>query len=150
MAEHQVPDDSWVLQYERHGRLHGSVDEALAYFQRIFDDAPAPYLITNPQLLITDANAAAQRMLNRSIENMHGKPLYLFVSPSERQVFRTMARAIIDAGDSLVRPLCIQPDGSAETDVIFSARVVRGADNEVDCIFWLFVHSITPEGSDLL
>ncbi len=55
--------DNWLRAYRKSVRSHPSIESALAYFKRIFDDAPAPFIITNTDLIITDANNAALEML---------------------------------------------------------------------------------------
>lgn len=97
--------DAWLARYERLERHHEGHDDDLAYFKRIFDEAPAAYVVTRATHLIVDANSAAQRMFNWPLDQLRGKPLNLFVSTSGRHIFRTLVRDIEAAADSVVRPL---------------------------------------------
>jgi len=142
--------DAWLGRYERLERHHQGHDDDLAYFKRIFDDAPAAYVVTGAAHLIVDANGAAQRMFNRPLDQLRGKPLNLFVSTSDRHIFRTLITDIEAADDTVVRPLSIGPDREMGKDVIFCARAMRGPDGNVEGIYWLFVASLFAGETDLL
>jgi len=142
--------DAWLARYVGLERHHEGHNNHLAYFKRIFDEAPAAYVVTGATHLIVDANGAAQRMFNRPLDQLRGKPLNLFVSTSDRQIFRTLITDIEAADDTVVRPLSIGPDREMDKDVIFSARAMRGPDGNVEGIYWLFVASLLAGDTDLL
>ena len=142
--------DSWLRAYRKSVKSHPSIESALYYFKRIFDDAPAPYLVTNLSLIITDANGAAQRMLRRSMLILREKPLVVIVSRDERPALRQMASDLIHGQNPITRPLRIKPHGLAALDTVVSASVCRDADNVPECVFWVFLHPLENLNEDLL
>src|SRR5215212_8842150 len=94
--QHNPPPDSdpWYNTYEQGHGPHGSLDETLRYFMRVFEEAPSAYLVTDPHLIITNANAAAQRLFGRAVSRLKGKPMSLLIAESDRETFRRIiARA---------------------------------------------------------
>jgi len=59
----------------------------------LFDDMPAAYLITDPDTVIAEANAAAGRLLNMSPRYLTGKPLSMFVGGDREQFLCDAATA---------------------------------------------------------
>ena len=142
--------DYWLRAYRKSVKSHPSIESALHYFKRIFDDAPAPYLVTNLSLVVTDANRAAQQMLRRSLVILRQKPLVVVVSREERSALRTMAADLINGHASITRPLRVQPHGLEPLDTVVSASVCRDADGIPECVFWIFLHPLENLNEDLL
>lgn len=141
--------DYWLQAYRKSVKSHPSIESSLHYFKRIFDDAPAPYVVTNLSLVVTDANKAAQRMLRRSLVILREKPLVVIVSREERPALRTMASELIHGRKSITRPLRIQPHGLDPLDTVVSASVCCDADDIPECVFWIF-HPLESLNEDLL
>jgi PAS domain S-box-containing protein len=142
-----IDSDPWRRAYRRSIRVHGTIGNALRYFTQIFEEAPAPYIVTTPRLTIVDANFAAQKMLRRSLAVVRGKPLPLMVAASDRPVFRQMVGEILQSRTRVARPLTIRPVGGEEFEIIFNATVIRDSDEMPVYVFWLFLDSLTP-GND--
>jgi len=81
----------------------------LEYFRELFELAPAAYIVTDPELVIQDANTAAQRLFRKHLEDLVGKPLVLFIEAGERAVFRSMAAESFIARKQLVQPVSLEP-----------------------------------------
>lgn len=71
--------------------------EGPAYYQQLFELAPAAYIVTDADLVIQDVNSAAARLLRRPLDHILGKPLVQFIETRERDVFRSMG---ISAGSA--------------------------------------------------
>ena len=142
--------DNWLRAYRKSVRSHPSIESALAYFKRIFDDAPAPYLITNLNLVVTDANNAAQHMLRRPLAILKEKPLLVIVARDDRRALRGMASELVSGQDGIVRPLRIQPYRRDALDIVVSASVGRDGNAVPECIFWIFLHPLERLNEDLL
>ena len=142
--------DNWLRAYRKSVRSHPSIESALAYFKRIFDDAPAPYLITNLNLVVTDANNAAQQMLRRPLAILKEKPLLVIVAREDRRALRGMASELVGGQAGIVRPLRIQPYRRDALDIVVSASVCRDGNAVPVCIFWIFLHALERLNEDLL
>lgn len=145
-----LDSDNWLRAYRKSLRSHPSIESALAYFKRIFDDAPAPYLVTNLDLVITDANVAAQRMLRRSLLILREKPLLVIVAREDRPALRVIASDLLHSQKQITRPLRIQPFKDQPLDIVVSARVCCDQENVPECVFWIFLHPLESLNEDLL
>jgi PAS domain S-box-containing protein len=65
-------------------------------YRELFELAPDPYLITNQQGHVSDANRAAGEMLKVERRLLIGKPLQVFVPPAERSDFCAKMRQAQD------------------------------------------------------
>jgi PAS domain S-box-containing protein len=122
----------------------------LAYFQELFELAPAAYLVTDPDLVIQDANAAAVRLLKRPLDHIIGKPLVLFIEAAERAVFRAMVAESLTAMKQLVQPVSLEPAHGEEVEVLFSASAVHDENGSLTSIHWLLIEGIRGAQGDLL
>ena len=143
----RAESDIWYNQYERGHGPHGSLTESLHYFTRVFEEAPAAYVITDPHLLITNANAEAQRLFGRTFSQLKGRPIALLMAASDTDTFRRIiAPAVLAAQEAVSRPLRLQiADGEAE--IPFSASVMRDSHGLPQSIAWVF-HDRHKVGSD--
>ena len=62
-----------------------------ARYRELFDVAPEGYIITDPAGAIREVNRGAAALLNLPAEYVIGKPLVVFVDPSDRKAFRVHA-----------------------------------------------------------
>lgn len=139
--QHFLPDsDSWYSQYERSHGPQGSLGESLRYFMRLFEDAPASYVITTNRLLIVNANATAQQMFGVTFPRLKGKPLALMVAESDREAFRKIiAPTVLESHGTVTRPLMLRVDsGRRDAEMPFSARVLRDEEGTPECVCWVF------------
>ena len=142
--------DNWLRAYRKSVRSHPSIESALTYFKRIFDDAPAPFVITNLSLVVTDANHAAQRMLRRSLLNLREKPLFMIVAREDRVGLRSIASELLAEEKGITRPIRVQPVRGKPLDLVVSACVCRDHRGVPECVFWIFLHPIDNGTEDLL
>ena len=138
VLDYGLDGDVWLRQYRRSVRILPGLQAALSYFQDLFELAPVAFVVTDSQLTITDANRLAVQLLNRSLSGLRGKPLTVFVSAAERNVFRTMVAEILASSEPVVRPLCIKPVRHEEVDMMFTAAPVRDEGGTPTSIYWVF------------
>lgn len=148
-----VPDDAIEARESpnHHGRhltsrrVHDRVtgpDETLTHMTELFDEAPIPYIVTSPTLIIEEANTAAQHLFRRKVMMMRGKSLALMIETSERSVFRDIASRLLSSTIPVVRPMRLQPGDRDAVDSTLHASVVRDAAGAPRYVSWLFVAAI--------
>jgi len=150
VLDYGLDGDVWLRQYRRSVRIVPGLQAALSYFQKLFELAPVAFVVTDPQLTITDANRQAVRLLNRSLSGLRGKPLTVFVSASERNVFRTMVAEMLGNADHMVRPLSIKPVRHEAVDMMFTAAPMRDDDGIATAIYWVFHEAQAGEQVEIL
>jgi PAS domain S-box-containing protein len=124
--------------------------KTLAYFQELFELAPAAYIVTDAHCVIQDANSAAGRLLRKPLVQLVGKPLEMFIEPGERAVFREMVSESLIARKQLVQPLSLQPAPGEDVEVLYSAAVVHDGKGNVTALHWLLIEGFDGGQGDLL
>jgi PAS domain S-box-containing protein len=142
--------DSWYREYASSNPQHGSNAESSTYFARVFEDAPAAYIVTDPNMLIRDANKAAQRLLNRALAALRGKPIFSIVAKEERRAFHALTPELLDVQTVMTRPLRIQPARGETIDAFFSACTARNENGKPEAVFWIFMQPLESRNEDLL
>lgn len=122
----------------------------LRYYKKLFELAPAAYVVTDVHCVIEDANDAAARLLRRPLGELMGKPLTVFVEGQERPVFQKMVRESLIAVKQLVQPLTLQPVPGEEVEVLYSASVVHDERGSVSTIHWLLLKPMEGGQGDLV
>lgn len=150
VLDYGLDGDVWLRHYRRSVRIVPGLQTALSYFQKLFELAPVAFVVTDAQLTITDANRQAVRLLNRSLAGLRGKPLTVFVSASERNVFRTMVTEMLAGADRMVRPLCIKPVRHEAVDMMFTAAPIRDEGGTPTAIYWVLYEAQAGEQVEIL
>src|SRR5919205_1737997 len=86
--ELQVAEEELHVQTEELSASRVLLEGERLRYRALFEHAPVPYLVTNPQGVISDANRAAAMFLRVPPAYLRGKPLVVFVSPARRRAFR--------------------------------------------------------------
>jgi PAS domain S-box-containing protein len=76
-------------------RLRKALERALSdrtRYQRLFEFAPAAYVITNVNGIIREANVAFTRLVDRRLEHLVGMPLPFLAAPASRYDFYNLLR----------------------------------------------------------
>ena len=141
--------NNW-LRVAQGAAVHGSPQAALDYFRRIFDEAPAPYVVTNTDLIITDANQAALGMLKRSLTDLRENPLAVIFEPGERSVVSMIATDLLQERKPVTRPLRILTHEGEALDTVLSASVCLDQKGFPECVFWIFMHPVDSFNEDLM
>lgn len=66
-----------------------NVESQRQRYQELFEFAPNPYLVTDEEGIIQQANHTAANIFNVSQRFLIGKPLVLFITEEQRQIFHT-------------------------------------------------------------
>lgn len=74
--------------------LHELLEFEQIRYRALFESAPDAYLVTSPEVVILEANAAAERLLNVKRDVLVGTLLSTLVVEEERQAFRLMLRKL--------------------------------------------------------
>lgn len=148
------PRDVWYDLYNGQLGSSLSVEETLRFYMRLFDESPAPYIVTDASLKILNANTAAQRLLDRTLPYLRDKPLSLIIAGSDIDAFRRILKeTVVQSRRSIDRPLRIRPaHQGTEREMLFSASVLRNASGTPEFICWVFheMDRTSGTGTDIL
>ena len=88
LEELSVAEEELEVQHEELVATQQSAELERLRYRSLFDHAPIPYLVTDREGVITEANHAAGVMLRRRPDHLAGKPLAVFLPLTERGAFR--------------------------------------------------------------
>nr|WP_238360918.1 ATP-binding protein [Iningainema tapete] len=88
LTELRVAEDQLYQQNQELVKTRAAVEVERQRYQELFEEAPDGYLVTNTEGIIQQANCAAAKLLNISLQFLVGKPLLSFVASSERTAFQ--------------------------------------------------------------
>jgi PAS domain S-box-containing protein len=140
LEELQTADEELRQRNEELLEMYQAVEAERQRYQDLFQFAPDGYLVTDPNGTIREANAAAFRLLNRGSKGLKGKPLVLFISPGESEIFYAELKRACQENRAQEWTLPLQPrhDGSQRPlHVAVTVAPVRGADGKVTAVRWL-------------
>ena len=137
----RVAEEELRVQNEELRGHREAAESALQRYQELFDLAPDPYLTTNAEGVITEANNAAVRLLNIPPEKLRGKPISTFVAPGRRRAFRVGLSRIAVGDDPAPGAeewtVEIRPRRNAPVEVSVAAAGVRENGGKVATVRWL-------------
>lgn len=141
--------DSWLQAYRR-SWTHETSEEALGFYARLFDEAPAAIIVTDSNFTIIDVNIAAQHLLQRSVTVLKGKSFSRNIAAKDRTAFSVIARQIVSEPDRVTRPLLMKPAGECEVEVSLIACALRDDQQKVERIVMLLLERGDDVTSDIL
>jgi PAS domain S-box-containing protein len=106
-------------------------------YQELFDFAPDAYLVTNKAGLIQEANHAAATLLGIPKHRLRGKPLILFVDPSEQQVLYDHPTQLSQPGKVSSWEMRLRPRHSPALDVAISVGIAHHTQGHPVALRWL-------------
>jgi PAS domain S-box-containing protein len=138
VEELQVSEEELRVQAEELAASQQVIEAERLRYRELFQHAPDAYLVTTPEGIVTEANAAAARLLNVDAHRLMGKPLGVFVPPDVRREFRAkLAQAARDGllGDweTSLRPR----RGGAAVPVACTVAAVHGPGGMTTGLRWL-------------
>jgi PAS domain S-box-containing protein len=119
--------------------LHESRAEVEAERRRyrdLFDLAPDPYLVTNLQGVIREANRAASVVLNIDHQFLVGKPLVVFLPREGRPTFRSELARVREATGTGEYDLRLKPRKLPPIDAAVRVAVVRDQWGQPAALRW--------------
>jgi PAS domain S-box-containing protein len=111
-------------------------------YQALFDFAPDAYLVTDAAALIQEANQAAAALLGVPKHRLRGKPLVLFIEPTEQRAFCDHLTYLSRRGEVQTWEMRLQPRRGVPLCVAVTTRVSRDAQGQPLGLRWL-LHDIS-------
>lgn len=110
-------------------RAQREQEEAQRRYRDLFQLAPDGYVVTDSEGVISEVNAAAEKVLNASDHQLHGHPLVVFVDPPDRRALHRLISTVAAVENVVEKELVFrQPSGST---IPVWVRVVGGADGMI-------------------
>jgi PAS domain S-box-containing protein len=106
-------------------------------YDDLFESVPDPYLVTDPEGHILEANLAAARLLSFSRDAVLGKPLAALVLERDRREFRAQLNRLRSLDRLTGWLLRLQPSGGAIVEVEAAVGVVRERRGKSATLRWL-------------
>lgn len=139
--ELQVAEEELRAQNEALATARMEVEVERQRYQDLFEFAPDGYLVTDAQGKIQEANSVAARLLNIERTFLVGKPLINFVTPQERQVFRSKLNQMCQVNWVQEWEVCLVPRASKKNPVTFDAAMtvsaIRNREGKLVALRWL-------------
>jgi PAS domain S-box-containing protein len=135
VAEEQVRDQNEEL---ARARLAAEVEKQR--YKDLFDFAPDGYVVTDPDGTIREANAAAAQLFGVEEQYLVAKPLVLFVSPQEKDVFYAELKRLERDGQPQQWTMSLWPRKHGENLPLYasvSVLPVRGLGGKLAAVRWL-------------
>jgi hypothetical protein len=114
------------------------------FYRRVFSESPVAIVVTDPMFLIIDANACAEKLLNRLRSQLQEKPFLLMVAAKERRAFGAITADIMASRESISRPILLAPQGAEPVDARMRATAIRDQKGNIES-FILVLESRTNE-----
>ena len=138
------------LEDRRRVWVHDTPEDALVFYNRLFDEAPAAMVVTQPNFLVTDANIAARHLLQRSLTTLQGRPFEHNVSQQDRTAFSAIQREIIEKPGPHTRPLLLRPADDRNVEVSMIATAFRDSNENADFVMLILLERGENISSDIL
>jgi PAS domain S-box-containing protein len=137
MEELQVSIEELQLAHEEVQAARFIVEAEREHYRELFECVPYPYLITDPEGVIREANEGAASLLGARRAFMVGKPLVVFVAEAARPAFRTRLRQLRGGGRT-EWPLQVVPRDRDPKMMVCAASALRSRESGAERIYWLF------------
>ena len=136
LEELRVTEEQVRVQHEQLNEARRSIEAERDHYQSLFELAPAPYLITDCIGIIQQANRRAASLLGIAQHAPIGRPLAMYVAPSDRGRLRDRLDRLggLESGSW---QLLLQPPRHAAILVTASTSVVRDQRGQVTGLRWL-------------
>jgi PAS domain-containing protein len=137
LEELKVAEEELVQQNEELVITREAVESNARHFQRLFEAAPLPYVVTDVCGMIRHANHAAAVLFKRPAQLLEGKPLLNFVPLDRRGAFREAINRLqlVDAARDWRVTLLRHGDGPVP--VTIDVQLAPGAEPGQELICWI-------------
>lgn len=136
VEELNVAQEELLQQNQELGLTRREVEEERQRYQHLFELAPDAYLVTDRCGMIQQANRAASEIFQLSQSFLVGKPLSLYVAPSERPLFRSKLNQLIASQKIPEWEICLK----TRQGFLFDAAItVSSLDLENEPKSWLWL-----------
>lgn len=115
------------------------VEAERARYSDLFHHAPLPYVVTDENGTIRQANMAARRLVKTRIDFLEGVPIVVFTEGECRDRVRSCIVGLISGADSAEVAFEVARKGEPGVPVVATASVSRNPDGSVQEIRWLLI-----------
>jgi PAS domain S-box-containing protein len=137
--ELQVAEEELHVQTEELSTTRTLLESERLRYRTLFEHAPVPYVVTDAQGVISDANRATAKFLGVPQRYLRSKPFFVFVSPSARRGFFDQLATLGDGEREIEMRLRLRPRGRGLRSVSAFVSVTRGLDGAANELCWLLV-----------
>jgi PAS domain S-box-containing protein len=130
LEELRVTEEELRAQNEALDQALREIERERARYQRLFEQAPDGYVVTDRGGLILDSNAAAASLFGRDPVRLMHKPLAVLVAPASRPVFRDLLNSIVNENKNVKAQLRLESKNAAPATVTISATADLDADGQ--------------------
>ncbi|MFW6357834.1 MAG: helix-turn-helix domain-containing protein [Chroococcales cyanobacterium] len=135
--ELQVAAEELLAQTQELEKLRFQAEAERNSYWHIFQSFPYPYLVTNGEGIILDANSAAAGLLNIPLSFLIDKPLSLFIIQEERQRFRYKLHQMLSATVVPEYKIHLHPRHGRPVEMLAKITPVYESINNVTSLQWL-------------
>ncbi|HEX7240781.1 MAG TPA: PAS domain-containing protein [Longimicrobiaceae bacterium] len=136
LEELRVSEEELRAQTEGMAASRGQLEAELQRYRDLFRLAPDPYLVTDADGVIREANAAASALLGVREEALPGKPLVVFVPEEDRKAFRTQLPWLFETERLTGWKLRLAPRNGAPRAVEVTVCSERGTSGAPSGLRW--------------
>jgi PAS domain S-box-containing protein len=141
LAELEAVNDELMNQNEALVEVTLAHEVTARRYKELFEHVPVPYLITDSWGVMEEANTAAEEMLGVRRELLRGKPISVFVPPSERRAFRDSINSV---NDRRAWQIVFQPRGRDRMDVHIDVALLPTNKPGEQRLGWV-LQNLTPQ-----
>lgn len=149
LAEHELLEEELETQNAQLEQLWTAILSERHAFRRLFEHAPAAYVVTDGNATIQETNVMAAELVGASPRFLVGKPLAIFVAAEQRSSFRRWAKQLASETEEAVsqRFRLVNRDGG-ELEVVAWVASTSGADGR-QTMRWVLTTAVedAPEPS---
>ena len=146
--ELRVAEEELVVQQELITSEQAPLLAQLGRYEGLFHRAPVPYLVTDTDGKVVEANAEAERLLERRGRSVVGSSLAMLVTADERRVLRRMASAAGRDGRAGRAAFTLGEELGEPARVTFHATPGESAKGEREVSWWLQPEPAAPDSSE--
>ena len=137
LEELQVAEEELHVQNDHLMEAARTIEEGRERYHSLFEAAPDPYLVTDGEGVIREANRAAVALLGASPRALAGKPLITFVPLSERPTFRQRLRGLSQEATEGEWELYLKPRYGPAVVAAVTVAAVPGTAGGTSSLRWI-------------
>ena len=146
LAELDVAEEELREQGEMLDETRNALVREQQQYQRLFEFAPDAYIVTDLNGSIQRVNLAAVQLLRLEAKFLSHKPLIVFVTDDQHQIFRNAVMNMREAGSVSILELRLYPRGKPEpVSVIATTNLIYEVNGTPSAIHWAFVDITTQK-----
>jgi signal transduction histidine kinase len=113
------------------------LDSECMYYKSLFELAPEGYIVTDPQVIIKEANQTAASLLNVSQQFLMGKSLATFIADFGQDTFRSKLFHLHQQARKQDFIVQLQPQNNIAFDAALAVTVVCDTEGKLSHLRWM-------------